>query len=833
MQQRACLAIVMLAAAICATPPAFPQKSAPQQQVIVTVLNVEAQPALPVKAVRVSLSYLGSGLRITDAQQVTNTQGQALLLVSAGVAEGADLRIEIAGATDLAIYQPVDGQLPALASALKVSVLPKGSLALRGPAQIEALLHRTLLQVSNLQKQNQTLKQQVASGQSQEDISAVYADWARANGFSSAEVDEQVHQWIQAIQSDAAHSTTEQKALAEFALQHYASAAQLFNQAGDADRDALDADAAAEKAVLDRERTHLQQLIKDRQQSASASQLNLQYHQATQTLESAEATAHAEFKKHPDDRGFHELWLQALLILADGRREEAEVAPAEQSLALLGRAVADFQSAAREDEALGDHQEAAAAQTDLALSLLDEGMRSNGEQSAAFLEQAVHLFEAALTVRTRTDFPSLWADTEYDLASALENEAQRVPGDKSVALLDQAAQAYRAVLEVYTRAASPDGWAKTQMGLGATLGMEAMRAGADKPAPLLAQAAQAFRSALEVYTRERSPRFWAMAQSDLGDALATEAYLAGGQPDLFEQAIQADRNALDVYSKASTPQDWAHAEANLAAALSNESLAVEGERAVALADQSVQAYRLTLDVYTKTGLPQNWAHIQSSLGYALWAEAINSPAERSVLLLAQAVDAFQMALQVFSKAALPQDWAWTQEHLALALGDEATRTSGKESADLFDQTFAAYQNALDIYTKAEFLGKWSEIQMDLVEFSIRAGRYTTCVQHASLLTDNTIPSAEIPAREIMKMACQFASGDKSAALATERTLLRGATAIPPSGAWDFSGTTPMLAASPAFASGRASWIALFTAVQNGDGAAMTAALHQLEPVLQQ
>ena len=51
--------------------------------------------------------------------------------------------------------------------------------------------------------------------------------------------------------------------------------------------------------------------------------------------------------------------------------------------------------------------------------------------------------------------------------------------------------------------------------------------------------------------------------------------------------------------------------------------------------------------------------------------------------------------------------------------------------------------------------------------------------------------------------------------------------------WDFTDSIQILSASPTFANGRASWIALFTAVQNGDSAGMTAALHQLEPLLQQ
>ena len=229
--------------------------------------------------------------------------------------------------------------MSALPATIKVSLLPKGSPALLGPAQIEAMLHRTLLQVNSLQKENRALKAQVAQAQNQKpDLGAALAAWAQANGFSSAQVDQQVQQWAQNIQQQAAQATAEQKALAEVALKHYASAAQLFNQAADSDADQLDAE---EQAFLNARRDKLRQLIGDREQAASAYQLNLQYHQATQTLESAVATAAAEYKKHPDDKGFHELWLRALLSAADARSKEGVVSPASDSLRLLAQSADD------------------------------------------------------------------------------------------------------------------------------------------------------------------------------------------------------------------------------------------------------------------------------------------------------------------------------------------------------------------------------------------------------------------------------------------------------------------------------------------------------------
>lgn len=835
MRQCAGLTALILAGVVLPSVAAFAQKRAPQQNVTVTVVNVGGQPAQPVQGAGIALSYLDSAVRILDAQDVTNTKGEALLIVSSGVAERGDLRIEITRAHDLVIYQPADGELPALGAALQVSLLPKGSPALLGPAQIEAMLHRTLLQVNSLQRQNQALKQEIATAQNQKpDLAAALAAWAQGNGFPATEVDQRVQAWAEEIQRDTAHATLEQQAVAAAALQQFASAAQLFNQAADADSDALNADAVAEKAFLDRERTHLQQLIKDREQSASASQLNLQYHQATQTMESADATAQAEYKKHSDDRGFHELWLQALLSLASVRLQEGEVAPADRSLPLLARSADDFQSIVREAAIADDQQQAAAAESGLGSALVDQGLRAGGDKSVALLEQAVQAYEKALEVRTRGSFPLEWADTEANLAGTLDNEAQRVAGGKSVILLDRAAKAYQSVLEVYTRADSPQDWARTQTGLGVTLATEGLRASGDQPAALTTQAVQAFKSALEVYTKAETPRYWAMAQNDLGNTLANEAYFsqANGDPALLDQAVEAIQRALEVYTKAESPQDWARAEFSLGTALSDASLATEGEKAAALAAQAIVNYRKSLEVYDRAGLPQDWAHANSTIGYCLWIQAVNTSGAPSLALLDQSVRAFQNALEVYTKESLPQSWAWTQEHLALALGDESLRTTGATSASFSAQARQAFEKSLEVYTRAELPRNWAEVEMDLVEETLRGGSYDACLQNTNLLSDDAVFSAEIPIRDTMKLACEWGSGDKSAALTTAKTLVAKA-AVPPKDAWDFTGTIGVLATAPAFAMGRASWIALFTAVENGDGAGMTAALHQLEPILQQ
>src|ERR1700734_252193 len=100
MSRKAHPAIILLLGISCAGLPAHAQNST-QQNVAVVVVNALPQPPQPVKDVRVSLSYLDSSVLVTDAQQVTNSQGQALLLVSRGVSQRGDLRIQVTGANDL------------------------------------------------------------------------------------------------------------------------------------------------------------------------------------------------------------------------------------------------------------------------------------------------------------------------------------------------------------------------------------------------------------------------------------------------------------------------------------------------------------------------------------------------------------------------------------------------------------------------------------------------------------------------------------------------------------------------------------------------------------
>jgi len=163
--------------------------------------------------------------------------------------------------------------------------------------------------------------------------------------------------------------------------------------------------------------------------------------------------------------------------------------------------------------------------------------------------------------------------------------------------------------------------------------------------------------------------------------------------------------------------------------------------------------------------------------------------------------------------------------------EEGERVTANKAPALFDQAVQAYQYALQVYTKADMPRYWAIPHLNLEEADFAAGRFNNCIQETGIVTNDTAAISYIAVRDTLKLACQLGVGDKGAVLEAEKLLLSEAPTVQKS-RWNSSGAVHVLSTSPAFEKGRTSWIALFTAVQNGDSAGLTAALHQLEPFMQ-
>jgi hypothetical protein len=119
-----------------------------------------------------------------------------------------------------------------------------------------------------------------------------------------------------------------------------------------------------------------------------------------------------------------------------------------------------------------------------------------------------------------------------------------------------------------------------------------------------------------------------------------------------------------------------------------------------------------------------------------------------------------------------------------------------------------------------------------VEANLTAAHFDVCLAQAAPLDDAELTAPLILIRDALKLSCQWGAGQKAAAQETEKALLPKSDQLQKED-WGFAGTLHFLASSPAFETGRASWIALFESLDKGDGAAMAAALHQLEEVMKQ
>ena len=932
--------------------PASAQSSS-QRELTVVVVNAHADPSLPVQGVRVSLSFVAGSEKVVDSRDATNRSGQALLLVSPEAAQRDDLRVEITGVNDLVVFQPADGQLSGLPTTVTIRLLPKGSVLLLGPPQIEAMLQRLSIQNRGKNQEIHALKAELAAVQSQkpDDLTAAMTEWAKASGFEVAEVDKQVQQWAEDIQRRKDQATANEKALAQLALKHYGVAAQLFDQAADDDEKAME---ESKQRFLEEDRKLLRALVDKKFQSANAYQLNLQFHQASLTLTQARDRAAAEHGRYPEDPALRSIWLDSVLRLASARRDEGEVGEAGDSAALLTQSIKDYEGLLEEKSAPAERHDWAMAQTDLGIALWEQGLRSGGAQATDSLAQAVQAFRAALEVVTKADQPKDWARTQNNLGNALQNQGMRSRGKQATDLLDQAVQAYEADLQVRTKSSMPEVWAATENNLGVTLmeqgerssgpqatdllkqaveafrsGLEvqtkesdpqdwsrtetnlgialvdqAVRSSAAQVADLMAQAVQAYRAALEVRTKASLPQDWASTQNDLGIALMDEGERIPGEQatDLLGQAVAAFRTALEVYTKADLPQEWASTQSNLASALSVQAArSNSGEQATDLLAQAAQAYRAVLEVDTKADLPQDWAATQNDLGIVLVARGQRSSGAQSADLMAQAVEAYRAALEVYTKADLSHDWAMTQNNLGLALREMGERTSGAQAKQLFAQAIQAYQAALQVYSTVhtpfdwaatennlsnvlvdegdfpaaakaieavlevfpndvgylqtavsiyhdnlfrydrsyELAQRWLKLddspiaRLTMEENDLVTGRFEECEKQAATIGETAFPNAPVSMtmiRDTIRMSCQWGAGQKADAQQTAQALSSKSGQLQDMG-WEFTGTRHFLDSSQAFETGRASWIALFSSLEKGDGVAMAGALHELEEAM--
>jgi len=505
---------------------AAPPLNPPERELTVVVVNAHDDPTQPVAGVRVSLSFVAASEKVVEARDATNRAGQALLVVSPDAADRDNLRIEVTGSSGLVIFEPPGGQLSGLPSSMTVKLLPKGSPALMGPPQLNALWLRLSLQNKRLEQQNRELRGQIAVAQEQKaGLAAAVADWASDNGLKIADVENQVRNWAEDIEQRKEQVDNDQKGLAELALQQYGEAAQTFEQTFNARRQAMK---DKQETYLDERRKDLRDSMLAAAQAANSYQLNSQYHKATEVLEEARDEASDERSHFANDAALRGIWLDALKRLADARAEEGAAGEAHDSSSLLNQSFADYRELLNRYNLPEEREAWARTQSNLGFALSYEGERSSGTQSTEFLASAIEAFRAALTVQSKVTLPQDWARTQNNFGYALVDQGERNSGVETTNLLAQAVEAFRAALEVRTRADLPLDWAKTQCNLGIALWRQSERSDTEQAQELLSEAIAAYNLALEVETKATTPSDWAMTQNYLGISLTDKAALSSG-----------------------------------------------------------------------------------------------------------------------------------------------------------------------------------------------------------------------------------------------------------------------------------------------------------------
>jgi tetratricopeptide (TPR) repeat protein len=369
----------------------------------------------------------------------------------------------------------------------------------------------------------------------------------------------------------------------------------------------------------------------------------------------------------------------------------------------------------------------------------------------------------------------------------------------------------------------------------------------------MAKAAEAFQAALEIRTRENLPQKWAWTESNLAAALNFEAGHSSKAHavDLLAREVTAFRAALEVFTKENLPQNWAAAQLNLSSALLDEAKWSSGVQKLDFLAQSVQASRSALEVFTRTDLPQDWAMVQNNLGLALRLEGEQSSGTQAKELFAQAVQAYRASLDVYTRTEKPLAWAMIQNDLGNALVDEgdyvgaakaleASLEAFPDNAGFLNTAISVYHDNLYRFDRAyELAQHWLNVdaspdaKISMLEQDLTTSRFDHCEKQAAAIGDDAFPNAPVAMtliRDSMRMACQWASGQKADAQQTANALLLKSSQLQDVG-FQFPGTRHFLGSTPVFAAGRASWIALFDSLEKGDGAAMAAALRQLDEVM--
>ena len=229
-------------------------------------------------------------------------------------------------------------------------------------------------------------------------------------------------------------------------------------------------------------------------------------------------------------------------------------------------------------------------------------------------------------------------------------------------------------------------------------------------------------------------------------------------------------------------------------------------------------------------------------------------------------------------------WLWGYDQNFNRTGAVCLDASGKafDPASLSNLAHVAHELAFD-FARAFQLDQQvvaqdptPEYRLNLEEAALTDDQFDACMAQAAIIKDSDLESKPSPivVRDAILLACQYASGNKSAASTTAASLTSrvepmkppqtgckapntlgtpglpmgevsqptagqsgnnqrtvACPAAPPQQLWDFTGTLHYIQTSSHFQAGSDAWDKLFYSLQESDGPDAAAALSELQPVL--
>ncbi len=245
-------------------------------------------------------------------------------------------------------------------------------------------------------------------------------------------------------------------------------------------------------------------------------------------------------------------------------------------------------------------------------------------------------------------------------------------------------------------------------------------------------------------------------------------------------------------------------------------------------------------------LPQDWAQTQNSLGIALWDQASRLPVDSTArkALLTQSIESFRAALEIHTQSVFPIDWVRAQMNLARACALVPDERCAADSfanvlrvypdwSEGYGEAYVRYHEKLFLFAEAYALNRaWLDRHPDdlavwcnYIESHLTTGRLAEVSGLLAKVFAKLSPAEQVPllALEVFALVGQ----GNPVEVSSRRKDLRKLIAAQPTDFrvnWTFGGTRHFLETDPRFAPHRAQLLALLSALEQPNRAAILAAL---------